>query len=74
MVDSLNGSANLDLYRYLATVMMTSIYPEVGTALVEAARYEQERPKVEILLDVLALAVEQREIAELIESLRQRQG
>lgn len=63
--DFLRTTRDLDLYRYLATLMATSPSREVRSALVQAVRDERGADKQAVIQEVMDLAPEQSEFAEL---------
>lgn len=56
LADFLKSSQELDLYRYLVTLMATSTNPAVRQLLADATVNEQKKEKVEILSDALQYA------------------
>ena len=56
LTDFLKTTRDLDLYRYLGTVMVTSPDQSVRAALAEGLRFEQAEAKLQVMRDVLALA------------------
>ena len=62
-----------EVYRYLVTMIVAGHQPEVWTILLGVARREQNRYKVEILLEAFALVRNDPIVAELVHELQQKQ-
>lgn len=56
LLDFLHNGRDIDLYRYTATVMVTSANANVRKLLVEAAQNEHAAERIAVLKEVLALA------------------
>jgi hypothetical protein len=64
----LRGAGDLDLYRYLVTVMATAADADVRRAFVETVQFERHPDKIEALIDALALAPNEPEMESLKEA------
>lgn len=74
LVEFLQGSAPVDLYRYAATLLVTSGKEEGWAIFTQVARHENVAMRREILLDALAVALDPRRAAALAEDMRQWHG
>ncbi len=70
IVASLREERELDLYRYLVTVMATSQNADVRTLLADTVRHERSADKLAIITDALQYAAEYPELAELSHLIR----
>jgi hypothetical protein len=68
----LQDPPNADLYRYLVTSMVATGNTTLLDELVESARFEQDRRKVEVLVDALGLVSGYRAVAEILPALEAR--
>lgn len=70
----LQGATQLDAYRYLATVMLTSGRAALIDLLLTAARNERQRERAAILVDVLSLLQDAPDVAPIVAELRRKLG